>query len=138
MNLTNFILALVVILVIIYIHHFHTETFLNLSTSQIISEPQPVNYNTQEQNCNELTYSPVKCEVKTVVPENKIVCGESLTPQTNNEKECRRKTKKTPSPTVRLQYPFDLEKSFNQAQINDLESNTKSLNDLENDLISNY
>ena len=140
MNSMNFILALVVLLVVIYIHHIHTETFLNISTNQFDSEPQPVNYNTLYQNCNQLAFDPVKCEIETVVPSNKIVCGENLTPQTNNQKECKRRIKKEPSPTISLEYPFDLGKSFNNAQINDLDTNndTKSLNELENDLMSNY
>lgn len=134
MNFINFILVIVVVFVVIYIHHIHTETFLNLSMNQFESEPNPVNYNTRKQNCNELTYDPAKCNVETVVPSNKIVCNENLTPQTNNQKESKKKNKKNPG--LKLQYNFDLEKSFNNAQINDLE--TKSLNDLENDLLSNY
>lgn len=143
MNSENFILVLVIVLVVIYIHHIHCETFLNLSTNQFESEPLPINYSTREQNCNQLAYDPVKCEVETVVPSNKIVCDKNLTPITNNEKECvkrpeRKNKKNSKNPEVRLQYNFDLEKSFNNAQINDLETNTKSLNDLENDLMSNY
>ncbi len=138
MNSVNFILVLVVLLVVIYIHHIHTETFLNISTNQFDSEPQPVDYNTPYQNCNQPAFDPVKCEIETVVPSNKIVCGENLIPQTNNQKECKRQIKKESSPTLSLEYPFDLETSFNNAQINDLDTNTKSLNELENDLISNY
>jgi hypothetical protein len=170
----NLILILLVILVIIYLF----DTY-NKSNEQFYSDPnllqsyEPVNYNKRTQNCNELTYSPSKCTVQTVVPKNKIVCNESLRPITNNQIDCDKRKKKTKkNPTVSLQYDFDLLPSFNQAQQNrnnnleqqnrnnnleqqkslntntndnlyvnntpDLITDIRSLNSLENDLISNF
>ena len=177
MNFTNFsifIVLLIVILAIIYIGQKHLDHFdLNFHQSY-----QPVNYNTLEQDCNQLTWSPSKCTVSTVIPKDKNVCNGDLTPITNNQKECKKrkkditKTHQIPTPihqiptpirpTASLQYDFDLLSSFNNAQIsnhdglnNDNNDNTynnnynniydhelitdiRSLNSLENDLLSNY
>ena len=156
MNFTNssvFIIALIVILVIIYVSQNYLDNFdPNLSQSY-----QPVNYNTLEQDCNQLTWSPSKCKVNTVIPSNTNVCNNDLTPVTNNQKECKKKKKDFKKrPTVSLQYDFDLLSSFNDAQIDnlpnknininnqninndtDLVTDVRSLNSLENDLISNY
>ncbi len=144
---TNLMVLLVIILVIVYFFEKKIDNFdPNLTQSY-----EPVNYNTRKQNCNELTYSPDKCYVETVIPENKIVCGDNLTPITNNQKECKKSKKDTSKnsdiskrPSVSLQYDFDLLSSFNGAQIdntktnNDLMTDVRSLNSLENDLISNY
>ena len=111
---------------------------------------QPVNYNTLEQDCNQLTWTPSECTTKTVIPKGKNVCNDDLTPITNNQKEYKKKKKDLKkSPTLSLQYDFDLLSSFNNAQIsnpNDINNNNnqelitdiRSLNSLENDLISNY
>jgi hypothetical protein len=152
MNFTNssvFIVVLIVILVIIYVGQGYFEKFdPNLSQSY-----QPVNYNTLTQDCNELTWSPSKCTVSTVIPKGKNVCNDDLSPITNNQKELKKKKKDLKkSPTVSLQYDFDLLSSFNNAQISnpdklndikdknnyELVTDIRSLNSLENDLISNY
>ena len=148
MNFTNssVFIVLIVILVIIYIIQNSLDNFdPNLSQSY-----QPVNYNTLEQNCNQLTWSPSKCTVNTVIPSNTNVCNNELTPVTNNQKECKKRKKDLKKrPTVSLQYDFDLLSSFNNVQTNnlsnknminsvDLITDVKSLNSLENDLISNY
>jgi hypothetical protein len=159
MNFTNssvFIVTLIVILVIIYIGQNNLDNFdPNLSQSY-----QSVNYNTLEQDCNQLTWNPSKCKINTVIPSNVNVCNNELTPVTNNEKECKKKKKYLKKrPTVSLQYDFDLLSSFNNAQINnspnqnpnnqnvnnqninndnELLTDIRSLNSLENDLISNY
>lgn len=159
MNFTNssvFIVTLIVILVIIYLGQNNLDNFdPNLAQSY-----QPVNYNTLEQDCNQLTWSPSKCKVNTVIPSNVNVCNNELTPITNNQKECKKRKKDLKKrPTVSLQYDFDLLSSFNNAQINnspnqntnnqnmnnqnmnngtELLTDVRSLNSLENDLISNY
>lgn len=154
MNLKIFIVILVIILLVIYFssqkENFDPNLmYLNSST------PEPVDYSTRKQDCNELTWSPTKCVVDTVVPPNVNVCNESLTPVTNNQKACKVTKKTKNNPTVSLQYDFDLLPSFNNAQQNDivttqpkeknhhsnsvdLETDVRSLNSLENDLISNY
>jgi hypothetical protein len=129
----------------------NTENFdPNLSQSYL-----PVNYNKLEQNCDQLTWSPSECNVKTVIPSNVNVCGnESLTPITNNQKDCRKKKKDFKKrPSVSLKYDFDLLSSFNNSELNnnlssekinineynnDLITDVRSLNSLENDLLSNY
>jgi hypothetical protein len=162
MNFTNdsiFIFVLIVILAMIFVGQGYCENFdPDLSQSY-----QTVNYNTLKQDCNELTWSPslssTKCTVETVVPKGKNVCENNLSPITNNQKECKKKKKDLKkSPTVNLQYDFDLLSSFNDAQINnqrqisnsdkindilnknnyELVTDIRSLNSLENDLISNY
>lgn len=157
MNFTNssiFIVTLIVVLVIIFIGQNNLDNFdPNLSQSY-----QPVNYNTLEQDCNQLTWSPSKCTVETVIPSNINVCNEELTPITNNQKECKKRKKDLKKrPSVSLQYDFDLLSSFNNAQIDnspnknnqnvnnknvnddiELLTDIRSLNSLENDLISNY
>ena len=167
MNLRIFIVILVVILLVIYYidHSLSKEGFNpNLMFSNSYT-PEPVDYTTRAQNCNELTWSPSECVVNTVVPSNTNVCGESLSPVTNNQKECGRnkKNKSKQNPTVSLRYDFDLLPSFNNAQQDDiqdkqelfnnvdtlksnnyvsndfdLETDIRSLNSLENDLMSNY
>ena len=164
-----FIVVLVVILLVIYFIDCRSskENFNpNLMFSNSYT-PEPVDYTTRAQDCNELTWSPSKCVVNTVVPPNVNVCGKSLSPITNNQKECgknkKTKSKSKPNPTVSLKYDFDLLPSFNNAQQNDildgqetfknintsksdnyvsnsfdLETDIRSLNSLENDLISNY
>ena len=160
----NFILILIIILVVFFIWDTHYENFSNLAQLY-----QPVNYNKLEQDCNQLTWSPSKCSVSTVIPKNKNVCANDLTPITNNQIEHKKRKKDLkPVPSVSLQYDFDLLSSFNNAQIDNIdESNNKninttksrtksntnpnansnnyelitdirSLNSLENDLISNY
>ena len=131
MNL--FILLLIVILVIIYVWTNSKDYFTTGYDPSFLYQ-EPVNYNTREQNCNELTYSPTKCLVDTVVPSNKIVCNESLTPVTNNEKEYGIKDKKgknNKSPTLSLTYDFDLLSSFNNSQINNV-NNVNNVNDEKN------
>jgi hypothetical protein len=157
MNFTdssNFILVLIVILVIIFIGQGYWENF-----DPILSQSyQSVNYNTLKQDCNELTWSPSKCNVSTVIPKNINVCNDDFTPITNNQKEHKKKKKDLKkNPTLSLQYDFDLLSSFNDAQITnqqlgdpdklnnlkninnyELITDIRSLNSLENDLISNY
>ena len=159
MNL--FIILLIVILVIIYVYT-NTKDYFTIGYDPNFLYQEPVNYNTREQDCNELTYTPTKCVVDTVVPSNKIVCTESLTPETNNSKDCGDKNKKdTKNPTLSLIYDFDLLSSFNNSQItndnvannniandniangelesfDDLKTDVKSLASLENDNITNY
>ena len=148
MDSTNFMIVLIVLLVIIYIYNKNIDNFdTNLSQSF-----QSVNYNTKKQNCNELTYNPSKCYTETVIPSNINVCGDTLTPITNNQKECKKK-KVNKKPSVSLQYNFDLLSSFNDAQNDNLSSinsianrknhtelmtDVRSLNSLENDLMSYY
>jgi hypothetical protein len=152
MDYTNFIVMLVIILVLINIFNYtFKENFISdIKTYEL------VNYNTRNQNCNELTYAPKKCIVETVIPKNKIVCNESLTPITNNDISCNKKKYKK-NPTVNLTYDFDLLSSFNNSQLNnaqinnndeinnqqienfdELNTDIRSFNSLENDLISNY
>lgn len=152
----NLIIILLVILVVFYLFDMYVksnEPFF--SNPNLLQSYEPVNYNNRNQKCNELTYNPSKCTVETVVPTNKIVCNKSLRPITNNDIDCDKRKKKTKkNPTLSLQYDFDLLPSFNQAQQqtpnntsdnknyinNSIESITdiRSLNSLENDLISNY
>lgn len=160
MNFTNsivFIVLSIVILAIIYMGQNNLGSLDNFD-SNLSQSYQQVNYNTREQDCNQLTWSPSKCSIKTVIPSNKNVCDDELTPITNNQKECK-KRKKEKNKNVKLQYDFDLLPSFNNSQINsgtqnnngtqinnnnndnnnkELETDIRSLNSLENDLISNY
>lgn len=160
MNL--FIILLIIILVVIYLCTCSKDYFtIGYDTSFLYQEP--VNYNTREQNCNELTYSPTECVVDTVVPSNTIVCNESLTPITNNDKDCVIKDKEDKedkkykkdkedkkNSTLSLIYDFDLLSSFNNSQIGnnnivngelesfeDLKTDVRSLASLENDNITN-
>lgn len=161
-NSLIFMIVMILILVVIYIGQVNCEKFdPNLSQSY-----QLVNYNSLNQDCNELTWTPTKCTIPTVVPTIKNVCNNELTPITNNQKEHKKSKKEFKNPpNVNLQYNFDLLSSFNNSQINnsqinnlkknnitgddildnnndpdnkDLSTDIKSLNDLENDLISNY
>ena len=148
-----FVILLIVILVVIYIYGFITknEKFVSgYDSSDMLNEP--INYITRKQNCDELTYSPTECIVDTVVPSNKIVCTKSMSPISNNEIdsiEKENKEKKYKNPTISLSYDFDLLSSFNNAQIenntydeikslDDLKTDVKSFNSLENDIMSNY
>jgi len=144
MNL--FIILLIAVLVIIYVYT-NSKDYFTIGYDPIFLYPELVNYNTREQDCNELTYTPTKCVVDTVVPSNQIVCTESLTPITNNEKDCGDKNKKDiKNSTLSLIYDFDLLSSFNNSQIanselesfDDLKTDVKSLASLENDNITNY
>ena len=186
---TNFILLLLLLLIIIYVCNYTTTTITTTTTtntntidnfksnfesgSDQIQNYQHVDYNTKIQNCNELTYDPEKCIVKTVIPSNINVCGDTLTPISNNQLENENfKTKKNTKnkntknknnkPPVSLLYDSDLLSSFNDSQIDnlslnsnqninlkpsprdnfgnnsDLETEVRSLNSLENDLMSNY
>jgi hypothetical protein len=156
-----FVLLLIIILIVIYTYGFISENFVSgYDANDLLNEP--VNYDTRKQNCNELTYTPTECVVDTVIPSNKTVCTKSLRPITNNEIEisnANKNTVKTKNPTLSLKYDFDLLSSFNDAQIdnnntnttqqkmndvneldslNELKSDVRSLNSLENDIMSNY
>ena len=147
-----FIILLVIILVVIYLTNFMSKENFTIGYDPNAFDYESVNYNTRKQNCDELTYTPEECVVDTVVPSNKVVCTESLTPITNNEKSCaNNKNNRQKNPTLSLKYDFDLLPSFNQAQIdgdekniseletfNDLKTDIRSLASLENDLMSNY
>lgn len=157
-----FIILLVIILAVIYLTNFMSkENFVigyesGYSSSYNPNDYGPVNYGTRKQDCGELTYTPEKCITDTVIPSNKIVCTESATPITNNEKSCANTNTVQRNPTLSLEYDFDLLSSFNDAQIDggdkipndktvseletfdDLKTDIKSLASLENDLMSNY
>lgn len=163
-----FIILLIVILVLIYLHEYlYKEKFVSGYDPNFFN-PEPVDYNTRKQDCDELTYTPTECVVDTVVPSNKVVCDKSLSPITNNDiankKKCKASGEKK-NPTLSLKYDFDLLSSFNNSQINndennlnedsnkvyiednfgdeletfnDLKTDVRSLNSLENDVMSNY
>jgi len=147
-----FIILLVITLVVIYLTNFMGKENFTVGYGYNAFYYNPVNYNTRDQDCGELTHTPEKCVVDTVVPSNKVVCTESLTPITNNEKSCiNNKNTKEKNPTLSLKYDFNLLPSFNQAQIDrnhkniseletfdDLKTDIVSLASLENDLLSNY
>lgn len=160
MNFYFFIL-LIIILIVIYICWGDCEKFTTGYEPDYFNYEQ-VNYNTKKQNCDELTYTPEECMVETVIPKNKIVCNESLTPITNNNL-INKIDKKKKNPTLSLKYDFDLLSSFNNSQIDgdennnlkinnlnelesfedlktsdDLKTDVKSFDSLENDLITNY
>lgn len=142
MESLNFIIGLIIVLVLFIVWDMmHKESF----SVDLYQTYEPTNYNTRVQNCNELTFDPNNCSVETVIPTNTNVCDGGLTPIDNNNKGCgKKKNKKTPS--VSLKYDFDLLPSFNNAQINnlnqknhhsdDLKTEIRSLNSLENDLMS--
>lgn len=153
-----FIILLVIILVLIYLSNFITNENFTIGYDPNSFNYANVDYNTREQNCDELTYTPEECIVDTVIPTNEIVCNESLTPITNNEKNCNKNKKNTTktNPTLSLTYDFDLLPSFNESQIDkntniksnndldeletfgDLKTDVRSLASLENDLMTNY
>lgn len=133
MNLFYFIVVLVIILVIFYL--FKSKEGFNYDLAYTY---ETVDYNTRKQKCNELTFNPNPCTVETVIPSDQYVCNESLTPIDNNNKECRRPNKEKKNKNLSLEYNFDLLPSFNNAQQYDLKTDVRSLNSLENDLISNY
>lgn len=153
-----FIILLVIVLVVIYLINFMKKENFTIGYDPNAFDYEPVNYNTREQNCDELTYTPEECIVNTVVPSNKVVCTQSLAPITNNEKSCaNNKNLKQKNPTLSLKYDFDLLPSFNRSQIDgngdgdedkkniselesftDLKTDVRSLASLENDLMSNY
>ena len=137
-----FVILLIIILVVIYYTGFikNVDNFVSGYDPREIRN-EPVNYNTRKQNCDELTYSPQQCIVNTVIPSNKVVCTKSLSPITNNEiNYIEENYKKSTNPTLSLKYDFDLLSSFNNAQINndelervnDLETEVRSLNSIEN------
>lgn len=172
MNMKIFIVILLVILAVIYLMDLNCgkESFDSNSNSNLMYinsyTPEPIDYSTRKQDCNELTYNPEKCVVDTVIPSGSDVCDNSLTPITNNQKEYKKNKKIKKTPNLSLRYDFDLLSSFNGAQLNDiqtkqepknstgktnsregkyyvdnsfdLETEIRSLNSLENDLISNY
>lgn len=157
-----FIILLVIILVVIYLTNFMSKENFTVGYDPNAFDYEPVNYKTREQDCGELTYTPDECVVNTVVPSNKVVCTESLTPITNNEKSCaNNKKSKQKNPTLSLKYDFDLLQSFNRSQIDgdgdeknnininknnideletftDLKTDVRSIASLENDLLSEY
>lgn len=129
------------LLVLLYVWEMkiQKDNFVSSSNLNFNQQYEPTNYNTRIQNCNELTYNPTECRVKTVIPSNINVCGDDLTPIDNNQKICEKKKRKDnkKNPTVSLKYDFDLLPSFNNAQINDeLKTDIVSLNSLENDLLT--
>lgn len=153
-----FVILLIVILVVIHLYEFLNkngkEKFVS-GYDPSFFDPEPVDYNTKKQDCDELTYTPSECVVDTVVPSNKVVCNKSLSPITSNdiENEKSHKNDNKPEQTLSLKYDFDLLSSFNSAQIDrnddknnmkeletfdDLKTDVRSLNSLENDLVSNY
>jgi len=153
-----FIYLLIIILVVIYMYRFITnnENFVSgYDSNDILNEP--VNYTIKKQNCNELTYSPTKCDIDTVIPSNNIVCIKSLNPITNNEIDYdKKKPKKYNNPTLSFAHDYDLLSSLNNNQLDnnnkiqqnnnndelqtfdDLKTDVKSLNSIENDIMSNY
>lgn len=153
-----FIILLIIILIIVYLTNFMGNENFTSGYDTSFSDYESVNYNTRKQNCNELTYTPEECIVDTVIPSNKIVCNESLIPNTNNQKDYENTNiSNEKNPTLGLKYDFNLLSSFNKAQINgdeniklvnnniseletfdDLKTDIRSLASLENDLISNY
>ena len=154
-----FILLLIIILVVIYFYSVKLEKFTSGFDPDFLYS-EPVDYKTKKQDCNELTFNPTECVVNTVTPSNEVVCTNTLSPITNNEIDCiKSKSEKKnveKNPTLSLIYDFDLLSSFNKAQIdndneiskknqndeletfNDLKTDVKSLNSLENDIMSNY
>lgn len=147
-----FIILLIIVLVIIYLTNFIGKENFTVGYDPNAFDYSPVNYSTRDQDCGELTYTPEECIIDTVVPSNKVVCTETLTPITNNERSCaKNKNSKQKNPTLSLKYDFDLLPSFNRSQIDgneknidelktfdDLKTDVRSLASLENDLISNY
>ena len=139
-----FIISMIAILVLFYMYEMNKEKFtIGYDPNFLFQEP--VNYNTKKQNCDELTFNPTECIVDTVIPFNKTVCNESLSPITNNDKyNAKTFSEQKENPTLSLIYNFDLLPSFNGAQISELESLTssksdvKSLNSIENDIMTNY
>lgn len=138
--------CLIVILIIIYLMNFNLME--NFNQNPLYSNSyENVNYNFKNQDCNQLTKSPEKCIISSVIPSNINVCHETLT---NNYKEKRKKKNFDNKSLNELDSNFDLLSNFNnnneltshQNSImpteNDLMIDTKSLNSLENDLLSNY
>jgi hypothetical protein len=137
MELINFIIGLIILLVLLYVWEMVKER--EKFDSNLFQQYEPVNYNTRTQDCNELTYDKKGCHVETVIPKNINVCGETLTPINNNQRSCekRKKRENKRNPTVSLKYDFDLLPSFNNSQINnELKTDIISLNSLENDLLT--
>ncbi len=139
-----FIIFMVVILVLFYMYDMNKEKFISGYDPNFLFQ-EPVDYEIKKQNCNELTFNPSECVVNTVVPFNKTVCNESLSPITNNDKyNAKTFNNQKENPTLSLIYDFDLLHSFNEAQIGELESlsssksDVKSLNSIENDILTNY
>lgn len=79
-NSSIFVIIIIIGLIAIYI--FYETNFCKnyKDTFQIF---QPVDYSTRKQNCDELTFSPSKCSVDTVVPKRKLVCDSNLVPMRN-------------------------------------------------------
>lgn len=120
-----FIVLLVIILIVIYISKFISKENFTIGYDQSAFNYEHVNYNTKKQNCDELTYASKKCVVDTVVPLNKIVCNESLSPITNNEKSYENKNIISDDNLSELE------------TFNDLKTDIKSIASLENDLMTN-
>ena len=142
-----FIVILIFILFFIYLYDLYfVEKFNNIYLNNNLQSYEPVDYNIRKQDCNELTYNPKNCVVETVIPKNKKVCNNSLTPISNNDIDIKKNKKSKKNPSTSLQYDFDLLSSFNNSQLNNLNNNVhidtktdiRSLNSIENDLISNY
>ena len=151
-----FILLLICLLIVIYMSGFFydKEKFVSgYDSSDLMNEP--VNYSTRNQNCDELTYTPEKCVVNTVIPSNKSICTKSLNHIKNNEIDSAGKNQnESKNKTLDLTYDFDLLSSFNNSQIennlnhknkndelesfDDLKTDVRSLNSIENDIMSNY
>lgn len=153
-----FIIVLIIILVVIYLFgSFFKEKFVsgygfgngngNGHVSENIKSQiyEPVNYNTKNQNCNELTYDPEVCMVETVRPKNIVVCNKSLSPITNNDilnNNCTRnkkKLKKNQIKNLRADTNLDLSnKSQNQSLNSELLSNKSQNKSLNSELLSDF
>jgi len=134
MNSYNLFIALLIILIIIFIWNKSEENFdQNLS-----QQYENVDYNTRLQNCNQLTYSNNKCNIETVIPNNINVCNDNLIPTDNIPSKKKNKTFKNKINNDLLVNLNNSEKNNFKYDEKDLITEIKSLNSLENDLISNY
>lgn len=132
-----FIILLIVILVLIYLYKNTNickkfENFVGGYDPNFFN-PEPVNYNVREQNCDQLTYTTSKCDVKTVVPSNKIVCNKSLSPITNNDILNEKLLNKKKNNNISNEDNLCVINRFDD----ELKTDVKSLNSLENDIETN-
>ena len=147
MESNTIIILLLIILIILFIWDLSTREnfYINQNSSNLNSpnlyypQYQGLNYNTRVNNCDELTFHKYPCKVETVIPKNKKVCNDQLIPiDNNNLKVYKKKLNNTinskPKPIANIDLGSLMSDSINNREN---ETDIKSLNSLDQDLISN-
>jgi hypothetical protein len=157
MNYYNYILIGIIFAVFIFLIYWYNNTQDNFN-SNLSPNYQTVDYNTQIQKCNELTFNPDKCINNIVMPKTINVCNTDYVPNINYNKEYNKEYNQEYNKEYKKKYKkkINLELLQNSNNKNtDLLNNDKyqdipekkinnkiiteikSLNSIENDLFTN-